>query len=97
MELPYGFNKEEIEEVINQWNKINDEVGFGTFPLFTFDYEQMYEDDEYIDRYFWQGNVEFCITTDKAENAHYLSESLYLNKDGNSEPFLIGELKEMVE
>lgn len=102
MELPYGFNKGEIEEIINQWDKLYNEVESGTFPIETYDYDQVYEDEEYIDRYVWMGNAEFCISTvkydeDKRVDIHYLSESLYLNKDGFSEPFLIGELKEMVK
>lgn len=97
MELPKGYTKEEIKSVIESWNEIYDKVNNGTFPMDRESFDQVFEDDEYIDRYFWAGDAEFCITTYKETDETYLSESLYLSLEDDTESFLIEQLKKIVK
>ena len=101
MELPYGFTKEEIKEIVDEWDEFYLQITSNCYPFNEIEFDEVYEDDEYIDRYIWVGDAEFCISTKKwnegkRANIHYLSENIYLNKNGNSEPFFIEELRQLV-
>lgn len=104
MELPYGFTIEEVKGIVNDWNKIYDDVENNRIDLRRYDdngnanFDDYWEDDEYIDRYKNVGNAEFCISSEKFENKEtWLSEDIGVGKDGWNDRFFIAELENMIE
>lgn len=97
-ELPQGFSKLDIEFVIRDWNILYERVMGGNISLDSENFDEVFEDDGYIDRYIWEGNAEFCITTDKSENTTYLSHDMILQMDCfmDSEQCSIEELYSML-
>lgn len=104
MELPYGFTIEEVKEIVNDWNRIYDGVENNRIDLRRYDdngnanFDDYWEDEEYIDRYMNVGNAEFCISSEKFDNKEtWLSEDIVISKDDGGERFFIDELREMIK
>ena len=104
MELPYGITVEEIKEIVNDWNRIYNDVENNRIDLRRYDdngnanFDDYWEDDEYIDRYMNIGNAEFCISSEKLENKEtWLSEDIVIGKEDWIERFFIDELEKMIE
>lgn len=104
MELPYGITVEEIKEIVNDWNRIYDDVENNRIDLRQYDdngtanFDDYWEDDEYIDRYKNVGNAEFCISSEKFENKEtWLSEDIVIGKEDWIERFFIDELEKMIK
>lgn len=97
-ELPQGFSKLDIEFVIRGWNTLYEQVMGGNISLKPENFDEVYEDDDYIDRYMVEDIAEFCITTDKSENTTYLSHDIILGIDAfiDSELYSIEELYAML-
>lgn len=105
MELPYGFTIDEVKEIVNKWNVIYDDLENNRIDLRKYDdkgcsnFDEYYEDDEYIDRYIQDGTTEFCISSEKFENKEtWLSETIVVAKDLNNPIHLfIEDFEEMIK
>ena len=91
------MTKELAQEIVNEWNDIYEDVMRGAvWVKDPSEYEQIFEDDCYIDRYLWRGDAEFCITTDIPENVTYLSETVMVGFGDESAQFNLDELKHII-
>lgn len=107
MELPYGLTLDEVKEIVDMYDNLYNDVEQGREPKPQYDeigcpnYDDWYEDDEYIDRYLQIGDAEYCISTekydeDKRADKHWLSERVIISTDGKPEHWFISELYKLV-
>lgn len=101
IELPYGKTKEYVKSVIEAWENYNTEINNGKeYSCKPSDYDDYWEDDEYIDRYIYDseiGDCCFCISTEKCSGTTWLSETITIYyEDGGCDEFYIEELRKML-
>lgn len=92
------LTKETAQQIAKDWYAINEAVKNNNLEEFNF--EEVYEDGEYTDRYFWGSvdeDVEFCITTDSQENETYLSQDLYISLDDCIELYDLSKIETIAE
>jgi hypothetical protein len=95
------LNRENVLQVIMDWEDIEWDVDNDNMDAYEDQFEQVYEDEEVIDRYFHSSvndDVEFMITTDKNENETHLSEVMTIKFDECGEPqdYEIDELRDYI-
>lgn len=101
IELPYGKTKEYVKSVVEAWDEYHLQLENGKkYSCNPSDYDDFSEDEEYIDRYFYDveiGDCCFCVSTEKCSGTTWLSEEIAIHyEDGAYDYFYINELRNML-
>ena len=94
-EIPEGFTRNEIENIVKVWDALDRLVINGVLP--DVEMEVTYN-DIYTDRWFIIGNAEFVITNEEGEKPH-LADAITLypaDIDLDCEECTIDDLREML-
>lgn len=92
-EIPFGYTADEIKSVLNDWERIYDEVENGIYPY----YDEVYDDGEYRDCYFFVEGAEFVVTSHKDDEKPHLADMINLQDRGEGYwQFCSTDLKEML-
>lgn len=97
IEYPLGMTKEEVEQIVSDFHKYEDEFDNGAGWVNDSDfYDEIIEGPQYIDRYFFVGNAEFRVSTDKEYDESWFGEEFMIQKDGEAENCIIVELEALL-
>lgn len=93
-EIPFGYTADEIREILNEWRRIYDEVENGIYP----EYEEVFYDGGYTDRYFFIGTTECVVTSYISDKKPHLADVLNLEdrEEGGYYDFSSRDLEEML-
>lgn len=93
-EIPLGFTRNEIENVVKVWDALDRLVINGVMPDVEMEVTQY---DNYTNRWFRIGNAEFVITNEEGQMPHLAdSITLFLDDICEEEETCVAHLREML-